>query len=93
MAPPSFFLPPSSPPAFLPFAGVLRAPGPLVPPSPSRRQLRGMVGSRSPILDEGAPSPVWSTLLETVKTSLHAPHHKPPIFRMRICTEAQASPP
>uniref|UniRef100_A0A8C0M284 BCL3 transcription coactivator n=1 Tax=Canis lupus familiaris TaxID=9615 RepID=A0A8C0M284_CANLF len=35
MAPPSFFLPPSSPPAFLPFAGVLRAPGRPVPPSPA----------------------------------------------------------
>uniref|UniRef100_A0A8C7ARC4 BCL3 transcription coactivator n=1 Tax=Neovison vison TaxID=452646 RepID=A0A8C7ARC4_NEOVI len=35
MAPPSFFLPPSSPPGFLPFAGVLRAPGRPVPPSPA----------------------------------------------------------
>ncbi|XP_004694005.2 PREDICTED: B-cell lymphoma 3 protein [Condylura cristata] len=35
MAPPSFFLSPSSPPAFLPFAGVLRAPGRPVPPSPA----------------------------------------------------------
>ncbi|XP_064437959.1 B-cell lymphoma 3 protein isoform X2 [Mirounga angustirostris] len=35
MAPPSFFLPPSSPPAFLPFTGVLRAPGRPVPPSPA----------------------------------------------------------
>ncbi|KAG8515339.1 B-cell lymphoma 3 protein [Galemys pyrenaicus] len=34
MAPPSFFLSPS-PPAFLPFAGVLRAPGRPVPPSPA----------------------------------------------------------
>lgn len=33
MAPPNFFLPPSSPPAFLTFAGVLRAPGRPVPPS------------------------------------------------------------
>ncbi|XP_019481764.1 PREDICTED: B-cell lymphoma 3 protein [Hipposideros armiger] len=35
MAPPNFFLPPSSPPAFLPFAGVLRGPGRPVPPSPA----------------------------------------------------------
>ncbi|KAK2499997.1 hypothetical protein MC885_004227 [Smutsia gigantea] len=35
MAPPNFFLPPSSPPAFLPFAGVLRTPGRPVPPSPA----------------------------------------------------------
>ncbi|XP_072822987.1 B-cell lymphoma 3 protein isoform X1 [Vicugna pacos] len=35
MAPPSFFLPPSSPPTFLPFSGVLRAPGQPVPPSPA----------------------------------------------------------
>uniref|UniRef100_K7GSL6 BCL3 transcription coactivator n=1 Tax=Sus scrofa TaxID=9823 RepID=K7GSL6_PIG len=35
MAPPSFFLPPSSPPTFLPFARVLRAPGRPVPPSPA----------------------------------------------------------
>ncbi|XP_076987612.1 B-cell lymphoma 3 protein isoform X2 [Tamandua tetradactyla] len=35
MAPHNFFLPPSSPPAFLPFAGVLRAPGRPVPPSPA----------------------------------------------------------
>ncbi|KAL2763113.1 B-cell lymphoma 3 protein, partial [Daubentonia madagascariensis] len=35
MAPPNFFLPPPSPPAFLPFAGVLRGPGRPVPPSPA----------------------------------------------------------
>nr|XP_012616809.1 B-cell lymphoma 3 protein isoform X2 [Microcebus murinus] len=35
MAPPNYFLPPPSPPAFLPFAGVLRGPGRPVPPSPA----------------------------------------------------------
>uniref|UniRef100_G3RA12 Uncharacterized protein n=1 Tax=Gorilla gorilla gorilla TaxID=9595 RepID=G3RA12_GORGO len=35
MAPPNFFLPSPSPPAFLPFAGVLRGPGRPVPPSPA----------------------------------------------------------
>ncbi|XP_032118592.1 B-cell lymphoma 3 protein isoform X1 [Sapajus apella] len=35
MAPPNFFLPSQSPPAFLPFAGVLRGPGRPVPPSPA----------------------------------------------------------
>lgn len=35
MVPPSFFLSPSSPPAFLPFAGVLRGPGRPVIPSPA----------------------------------------------------------
>ncbi|KAM6154743.1 LOW QUALITY PROTEIN: B-cell lymphoma 3 protein [Erethizon dorsatum] len=35
LAPPSFFLPPPSPPAFLPFPGVLRGPGRPVPPSPA----------------------------------------------------------
>ncbi|XP_006901320.1 PREDICTED: B-cell lymphoma 3 protein [Elephantulus edwardii] len=33
LVPPNFFLPSASPPAFLPFAGVLRAPGRPVPPS------------------------------------------------------------
>ncbi|XP_007941113.1 B-cell lymphoma 3 protein [Orycteropus afer afer] len=35
MVPSNFFLPPSSPPAFLPFSGVLRAPGRPVAPSPA----------------------------------------------------------
>nr|XP_045234942.1 B-cell lymphoma 3 protein isoform X2 [Macaca fascicularis] len=35
MAPPNFFLPSPSPPAFLPFAGVLRGPGRPVPSSPA----------------------------------------------------------
>ncbi|KAB0398586.1 hypothetical protein E2I00_009939 [Balaenoptera physalus] len=35
MVPPNFFLPASSPPTFLPYAGVLRAPGRPVPPSPA----------------------------------------------------------
>ncbi|XP_045148616.1 B-cell lymphoma 3 protein [Echinops telfairi] len=35
MVPPNFFLPSSSPPAFLPFSGVLRAPGRPVLPSPA----------------------------------------------------------
>ncbi|KAM6222236.1 B-cell lymphoma 3 protein [Rhynchocyon petersi] len=35
MVNPSFFLPSASPPAFLPFSGVLRAPGRPIPPSPA----------------------------------------------------------
>ncbi|XP_048185573.1 B-cell lymphoma 3 protein [Perognathus longimembris pacificus] len=35
LAPPSFFCPPPSPPAFLSFPGVLRGPGRPVPPSPA----------------------------------------------------------
>ncbi|XP_006108547.1 B-cell lymphoma 3 protein [Myotis lucifugus] len=35
MAPHNFFLSPSSPPAFLPFVGVLQAPGRPVPPPPA----------------------------------------------------------
>lgn len=35
LPPPNFFLPPPSPPAFLPFPGVLRGPGRPVPPSPA----------------------------------------------------------
>uniref|UniRef100_I3M411 BCL3 transcription coactivator n=1 Tax=Ictidomys tridecemlineatus TaxID=43179 RepID=I3M411_ICTTR len=35
LAPPNFFLPPLSPPALMPFPGVLRGPGRPVPPSPA----------------------------------------------------------